>query len=383
MAERTLLDVLLSPRPTTPTITIDRSTLQNYLMCALYCILERMREKAAKAIAKDEHEDAYWTATEVGLAQSLGTGPVLLVAIHNDRDANRMRDVGTAFHDVMREYISDLIATGTRSSPDMLADLALAGPARFQPDLLHCAKMTGPKFAIWPGSYISHEKQYAYRLEGYGPQREDVLLTTRPDFVAYGNNPRELRCPDWKSGWGMAGMDFQAMFVALILWKALEDIQKVIWIPLHARKGKWGKHYEFIDGAVAPWEENLADCEAVVKRAVIDYLTEDEWKPEPGYRRCQWCPYSDICPSPAMPEQLAEDPVAFADATAVVERNLKTRKLNIKAYTDAHGPLQTEDGWWGTTVMSQKPTFRLNKGTPDYLGEEELDLGQGDIDAKP
>ena len=374
MSENTLFDALYGPKPppAVTTVTIDRSTLQNYLQCPRYCILERMTEKVSKAAAKGEPEDNYWNNAEMDLWDGMPYEPPYLLVLHDDEDHNRMRDVGLAFHEVMREYIGDLLATGTRSSPDMLADLALAGPARFQPDLLHCAKMTGSKFAVWPGSYISHEKQYAYRLEGFGPKREDVLLTTRPDFVAYGNNPAELRCPDWKSGWGMAGHDFQAMFVALVLWRSLEDIRKVIWIPLHARKGKWGRHFEYIDGEVAPWEENLADCEAVVKRAVIEYLLEDEWKPRPGYQRCAWCPYADICPAPGVPEALAEDPVAYANATAVLERDLKTRKSNMKAYTEAHGPIQTEDGWWGTSIMSTRPSFRLNRGTPSYMGEEEI-----------
>lgn len=365
-------DLFFSPEPKPPVeIIIDRSRLQAHRDCPLYCKLDMMTEKSLKQPVQGDADASYWTHEEFCFLTDLGLDPEKIVALATDHDANRMRDVGIAFHDVMAQYIAELLAMDVMDDTDALEDLALAADSRFQPDLLHCAKLTGPKFKLWATSYISHEKQYSYRLPRYGPNREDVLLTTKPDLVLYGGTAQELECPDWKSGWGMAGHEFQAAFVSTVLWRSMEDVHQVTWKPFGARKGQWGTFYQYRSESERPWQMTLGDAEAMILSHVRDYVTETEWLPTPGEKRCGWCPFRSACPAPRSCPEIEQDRVAYAEATTVLESALKARKAVLKADYEAHGPIQTKDGAWYLKVTSDRPTFRLRKGTPEYLGEAE------------
>lgn len=331
----TLLEALAKPAP----ITIDRSTLEDFLTCPLMCHLK-------------------------------ATQPI------DDADRKRPARIGTAFHDVMNQYISELVATGERGSVDHLSALALAAPAQYQPEVLHCAKLTGARLHFNRQTYIAHEKQYSYKLDRYGPHGEDVILTCKPDLVTWGNSVKEIENPDWKSGWG-EGHDFQALFYAVVLWRSLEGIERVTWRPFRARRGTWGKPQVFGlgDGLL---ETSLPEAEAIVKSAVIDYCQRDphdptEWKPDPGFERCRWCEYMVMCPG-ARSTQIDKSPEEALAEYARLKQCLASRAKELTAHAKANGPICLNDGknkhWWGLGILSQKPMWGLRKGEPGYLGEE-------------
>lgn len=333
----TLLEALAKPKP----ITIDRSTLEVFLSCPLRCHLQQ-------------------TSRRAGI---------------EDADKKHAARIGTAFHDVMNQYISELVATGERGSVELLSALALAGDARYQPELLHCAKLTGARFRFWRGSYIAHEKQYAYKLDGYGPHGEDVILTCRPDLVTWGDSTKEIVCIDWKSGWG-EGHDFQAMFYAVVLWKSIEGIERVTWRPFRCRKGMWGKPQIFGMGD-SLLETSLAEAECVIKSATMDYCQRDPedaeaWQPDPGFERCRWCEYVDHC-TVRIGADIEGNPEGYLGAVMMMEKELKEAKAHLTAYAKAHGPICHDGYWWGQNIISSRPTWKLNKGSPGYLGEEETD----------
>ena len=106
---------------------------------------------------------------------------------------------------------------------------------------------------------------------------------------------------------------------------------------------------------------------------MIQYIQEDEWAPTPGYERCAWCPYTDLCPAERICADIEEDRVAYAEATGKVARELKARMKIMKADCEAHGPILLEKGYYGTNVISSRPTFGLKPGKPGYVGDVEDD----------
>ena len=331
----TLLEALAKPKP----ITIDRSTLEVFLSCPLRC---HLRE----------------------------TQPV------EDADRKHAARVGQAFHDVMDQYISELVATGERGGVDHLSALALAGDARYQPELLHCAKLTGARFRFWRQSYIAHERQYAYTLPAYGPHGEDVILTCRPDLVTWGGSVKEIEIVDWKTGWG-EDHAFQAMFYAVVLWRSIEGIERVTWRPFRCRKGTWGKPEVFgMQGGFI--ETSLPECESIVKAAVMDYcrraesvLAEDDgWPADPGVERCRYCEYVRQCPADAE-SAIEVAPEAYLAFYLRDQQDLKNRAAELTAYAKANGPICHDGYWWGQNIISSRPTWKLNKGEPGYLGDDD------------
>lgn len=333
-----LIDALAKPAA----ITIDRSTLEDFLTCPLLAHLRK-------------------------------TQPV------EDADLKRLARLGNAFHDVMKQYVTEIVEGNLRGGVDHLKAIALAGDARYQPELLHCAALTGAKIHIWPQSYISHEKQYSYKLDRYGPHSEDVILTCRPDLLAWDGSVKAIDCIDWKSGWG-EGHDFQAMFYAVVIWKSIKGVERVTWRPFRARKGTWGKPTVFGLGD-SLLETSLPEAEAIVKSAAMEYmqcLAMDRWTPDPGSERCQWCDHLSECPVEVGPNpDIRQDPEKFL---AHYMKDQELRKKHAKlltAYVKANGPIQHDGYTWGHWLLSQKPVFGLRKGEPCWAGQQE------NPDAKP
>jgi len=313
-------------------IILDRSALELFMACPLQCKLD----------------------------QDAGD--------RGDADADRPANVGTEFHRVMADYVTELLHAGERHNTDSLKALAVAGDARYQPELLHLAQLTGPRISIWIPGYIGHEVQCAYELPNFGPAGETVKLTCRMDYVKHGYGPGEIHIMDWKTGWGKSGFDFQAMFYAVVAWRKWAETTRVIWQPFHCRFGTLGKPHEFDEAA-------LAEAEMVIKQAAMQYLQEEDWSPSPGMERCRWCRFQEKCDAERRFSEIDEFPVDFANATLKMKAEIKSRMAALKAYVKAHGPIQTDDGWWGVNVISLKPQFKLNKGTPGFLGEDEEENG--------
>ena len=321
-----LLDELAKPR-TVPEIILDRSELGLYLSCPFQCKLNRE--------GKPE-----------------------------DHDLSRPALVGIAFHAVLAEYVTELLQRGERSDPDALADLALAGPAKYQPDLLHLAKLTGPRLRIHRTAYIAHEQQYAYKIPNLGPAGETVVLTCRPDLVMYGEAPESLWLPDWKTGWGKSGFDFQAMFYSVVAWRAHEGIESVCWQPFHCRFGTWGPRFEFD-------AQRLAESEAIIQRAAMDYLIEEDWSPTPGMERCRWCPFTEKCGADRRFPEIDKNPEGFLQGFLKAEASVADMKKALVAKYNASGPIR-HDGRkkWGVKPPSTRRTYGLyEEDDPECVGE--------------
>ncbi len=278
-----------------------------------------------------------------------------------DADANRMRDIGVAFHEVMKDYIQELVDARQAHDTPSLKALAAAAPAKYQPDILLLADLTGPRVRVRHMDYISHETQYAYVLPKYGPAGEDVALTCCPDMVTRGRQPNSLWLPDWKTGYLREGFDFQAMFSAVVMWRSLQDIEHVTWHPFFCRFGSWGPRFEFD-------EAQLAEAEIIVQQAIMDYLTENEWLPTPGERRCGWCPYTEKCDADRRFGDIGKSPEQFALATLKVEAELKDRVKAQKAWVHGHGSIVVDGQWYGETHLTEKVVCRWRKGEPPTGG---------------
>lgn len=329
MTQRTLIDELIDgPPEPKPVIEIQRSDLELYLRCPLqYRLLK-------------EHGD-------------------------EDHDANRPREVGIEFHRIMAEYISHLLASQQTRDPDELIRMAIGGNPRFQPELVHCAHLTAPRVGVWATQYINHEEKYAYVLPNFGPHGEDVALSCELDLCMYGDGPGEVRITDWKTGYGKTGFDFQAMFYVTVLAHSREGVDVATWQPFFCRFGTWGKREEFD-------AEKLHESEGIIKQAAMDFLSEEDWLPTPGAERCKWCAHWEECPVGHDAMGVEDDPVGYANATAMLKLELAKRMANMKAHVIATGePIQTDDGWYGVNVLSQRPQFGLNKGTPGYIGQDD------------
>lgn len=311
-------------------IIIDRSALEEYLRCPA-CHKFRTESKA------------------------------------EDADLKAAANQGIEFHRIMDEYVTFLLTTGERRNADALKDLALDGTPAFQPALVEMATLTGQRVTIWTPEYISHEKQYAYRLVGFGPKGEDILLTCRPDLVLYGREgPEALYLPDWKTGRGRTGFEFQAMFYAVVLWRAHEQVKSVTWQPFFCRFGSWGPRLEYDEAA-------LAEAECIVKRAVIDYLQEEEFAPTPGTERCRWCPYTEHCDADRRFPDLDKDPEGFLGAYIALQARLKDMGTALRAKAKAIGAIQLDDEYFGTKILSDRPQTKLHKGKPGYIGSDETE----------
>lgn len=323
-----LLDAIKAgPPPKPPEIIIDRSALEAFMSCPL-----RFKLRKEQPIP--------------------------------DADRDRMALVGVEFHSIMEQYISELLADNERHNTENLVALASGGDARFQPDLVHCAHLTGPRVTIWATSYISHEKQYAYRLPKFGPRGEDVLLTCRPDLVTYGSDSSEVIVRDWKTGFGKTGFGFQSMFYSVVVWKAHEGIERIAWQPFFCRFGRWGKRDEY---DVAQMAEN----ENIIKTAVIQYLQEEDYAPNPGGERCRWCEYHKQCPVNDSYFDIDDTPTDYLQAYIKLGAGVKAMKKKLDAKAKATGPICLDGQWYGADPIRDRVTYRLNKGSPGYIGEED------------
>lgn len=321
-----LYDAIMAP-PQRPEIVVQRSELERHVSCPAQARFER--------------------------DQPIG-----------DADTERLRDVGIAFHAIMAEYIDELLQSGQRHDPASLIALASAGDAALQPDLLHLAKLTGPRVSMYRPLHISHETQYAYNLAAYGPKGEDVVLTCCPDLVMQGNSPSSLWLPDWKTGWGKSGFEFQAMFYAVVMARSHEDIDEITWQPFFCRFGTWGPRHIFGPG-------EIDEAEAIIKQAIMQFLTETDWAPNPGSERCRICPYVERCDAERRFSDIEASAEDFARGTIKLEHELKARHDAMKAWVKGHGPIELDGQWYGANPMKEKVTYKWNKGSPGFLGEDE------------
>ncbi len=365
-----LYEQLAKPKPK-HAIRIDRSTLDNYANCSFWCKAQLCAEIWARYQAKYpygslvevDYSDQWWLdAFDI----TMGDIPDWCREVL-DFDADRPRNVGVEFHRIMEEYISELLNNGEARNPEWLKQLALAGDARLQPELLHLAKLTGARISVWLPSYIAHEQQYSYRITNMGPKGEDVVLTTRLDLVQRGNNSGEIRIPDWKTGWGK-DFHLQPMFCSVVTWRYIENVEHVTWQPFFCRKGTWGKRYEYD-------LEDLKNNELIVKQAVSQMLTEEEWAPQPGTERCRYCPANikQHCHAEKRYGDIDTDRTAFAGATEKLQTEVASRIAVMKADCEANGPIQVDDHYWGKDVINKRPSFKRNKGKPGWLGDDEGD----------
>jgi len=287
-----------------------------------------------------------------------------------DADLHRAANVGIEFHAIMADYISLLLSTGERRNPGALLDGALGGRADYQPELVEMATLTGQRVTIWTPEYIAHEKQYAYRMPGCGPKGEDVLLTCRPDLVLYGREgPEALYLPDWKTGRSKTGFDFQAIFYAVVLYRAHEQVKSVTWQPFFCRFGSWGQRFEYDEAA-------LGEAENIIKRAVMDFLQEDEFAPTPGIERCRWCAYTELCDADRRFPDVDKDPEGFLGAYIALQARLKDMATALKAKSKAIGPIKGDDCFYGLKILSDRPQTKLHKGKPGYIGTDETEDGE-------
>lgn len=309
-----------------PEIVLDRSELELYLRCPLWC--------------KQNRES-----------------PI------DDFDADRMKFVGIAFHAVMAEAIRCALEDGANFA-EALKGEAAGAPAHYQPDLNHLAGITALKFRPKRFNYISHERQYAYRLPQFGPKGEDLILTCRPDYVAHDEECEGLYLPDWKTGWGTEGFNFQAMFYSVVMWRSHENIKRATWQPLFCRRGAWGKRQVFD-------EPELEQAEIALKRAAMDYLSEDSWLPTPGSQRCRICPYVEKCDAHQRFGDIDKNPEAFLLGYMKLKEELGARAAALTAKVGKTGPISTDGHWWGASPFSSRVSFRLNKGAPDFMDDSE------------
>jgi len=360
-----MMDIPPAPRSET-VIVIQRSELEEYLTCPLQGILCRIARKLAGGTELCEVE--YYVLSRLGVKPEQ--------VIRADADLDRPAEVGTAFHAVLEQYIDVLLETHATHDAKELMTLAQDADAKYQPDLLHMARLTGRRLSIWPQSHICHEKQLSYRLPSdgvgafAGPNGESVALTTKPDYVAYGSDASELVCRDWKTGYRKDGFDFQAMFTSVVVARSMEGVARVTWTPFFCRFGSWGRPHTFAEESSGFDDPSLSEAESSVKTAVRDFLAEDEWQPSPGMIRCRWCRHKAICDAARAFPELDADPENFCQTTEQLELALKDRKAAMKAYYEAHGPIRVEGGWYGVEVLAARPSFKRNAGTPGYLGED-------------
>jgi len=342
-------------------IRIDRSNLDVYAKCSFWAKAQLLAEiyERWECSGDLDYSDQWWLSKFELEAQDIPVD----YRKRPDADADRPANVGVAFHAVMAEYIDELLASGDSRSPEALCQLAVAADARYQPELLHLAKLTGARISIWQPSYVAHEKQFSYTLERFGPRGEDVVLSCRPDLGVRGYGKGEIKIVDWKTGWSR-NFGLQPMFYSVVTWRYIEDVEQVTWQPFYCRRGSWGKPYVY----------NLQDLEAnehIIKSAVGQMLTEEEWAPQPGFERCQYCSIKHHCNAERRYADIDTDRVAFAGATEKMQAEIADRIKTMKANVAANGPIQVDDHYWGVNVISQRATFKRNKGEPGYLGEEE------------
>lgn len=321
-----LYEALKSPPATKPEIIIQRSEAQEHKRCARQAHFRQHR--AVK-----------------------------------DADVDRLRNVGSAFHDIMRDYLSDLLATQQRADPDALRDRAASGPADLQPDLNWCAKLTAPRVGIWQVSYVSHETQYAYKVPNLGPHGETVVFTCQADLLERGDTPSEFRIRDWKTGWAKSGHEFQAMFYAVVIARSLENCKSVTWQPFYCRFGTWGRAEVFEP-------EDIDAAEGVIRGAAMDMLSDTTHDPNPGFERCRICAYVELCDASRRFADIETNPEAFAAGTQKLAEELKARYKAMTAYVKGHGPILLDGEWYGANPIKDRVTFRWNKGTPAFCEDD-------------
>jgi len=358
----TLYDqILKSTKPAKPIIRIDRSNLDTYLKCPLQAkaqiyaeIYERTGEGGMIG------DDDKWWAQRLDYKAS---SPEFYRKVI-DADLDRPAQVGIEFHRIMAEYIEEMLNSGEGKKPEALEQLALAGDPRFQPQLLHMAKLTGPRIYVDVGTHIASEQQFGYTIDNMGPRGESVALSCRPDWVCRGYGPGEIRMPDWKTGWGR-DFGLQSPFYAVVASKFLSDIQQVTWQPFYCRQGSWGKP-DVYD------EKGLADAENIIKAAAVRMLGETDWNPTPGVERCRYCRIKGVCTAEKRYGEIDKDREGFARGTEKLQAEVADRIKVMKADFQANGPIQVDGHKWEVNPISQRPQFKITKaGQSSCIGEDD------------
>ena len=336
-----LMEILSKPTPKPKEILLDRSELETYMLCPLMCKLRREQ-------------------------------PI------EDTDLERMKFVGIEFHNILEQWMDEWLAADGYLDVSALVGLALNGDPRLQPDLQMLAKITAYKLRrLHRSDYISHEKQYGYRIKNFGPHGESLVLTCRVDALFRGGREGHYWIPDWKSGWGVENFGFQAMFYSVVIWRAIEDAISVTWQPLLCRRGSWGEKRTFIDGDNG-LEMNLVEAENVIKAAAMRYVLETEWKPTPGTERCRWCNYSEQCDAEKLCGDVDSDPEGFLLGTMKLIEQVDHRKDALKAKCQAVGPICADGKWYGADPIKSRIVYGINKTAPDMLVEPPAEKGKAE-----
>lgn len=195
----------------------------------------------------------------------------------------------------------------------------------------------------WDGGDGDRSGQLAVDLPGL------CRVTSELDLLHATPAPKVLGEVDWKSGRGAFGIDriadsfqFQVhAWLVLSTYPEVDCLEVRVW---HTRSGFAQYPVSFARKDMPKW---TARIRAAVGLWWTHRLTPPTEAPAwPAVEKCRLCPAAAVCPAGVAGAGVAANPVQAVDNLIAMEAAAEQQATNLRAYVEAHGPVQGTGGEW-------------------------------------